>query len=150
MQVHQVRTERSCTSAGADLVAIPSGQIARWWPLVIHHVERWVEHDGTWSTSEVRGELEAARAQLWCLVDGDIAGVWVTRVESTERCTWGVVWGCAGDLGPYRDRAVQLFSQVEDWFRSVGCEFVEWSGRDGWARLLRDYHRHAVVLRKKL
>lgn len=150
MQTAQAQTERSSTSAGGNLVAVPSWQVTQWWPLIVHHVERWVEHDGTWSTREVLDELEAARAQLWCFIDGDIVGIWVTRVESTDRCKWGVVWGCAGDLGPYRSRAVELFASIEEWFRSLGCEFVEWSGREGWARVLCDYKKHAIVLRKKL
>lgn len=150
MQTQAQQTAPSATFAGADLFAIPSAQIDEWWPSVLHHIERWAEIDGTWSTEGIREELKEARAQLWCFNLSGVRGVWVTRVESTERCTWGVVWGCAGDLWEYREEAARLFAIIEDWFRDMGCEFVEWSGRDGWSRLFPDYRKHSVVLRKKL
>lgn len=150
MQTPARQTEHTSTCAGASLFTIPSAQVDAWWPSVLHHIERWVEHDGTWDTKGVREELKAARAQLWCFHLGEIRGVWVTRVESTDRCTWGVVWGCAGDMGDHQEEAIALFGIIEDWLKSMGCEFIEWSGRSGWSRLFPDYRKHAVVLRKKL
>ncbi len=150
MQIQERQTEPSSTFDGARLFAVPSNDIDEWWPSVVHHIERWVEHDGTWSTSGVRDEIRSARAQLWCLYFGEVKGVWVTRVERTPRCKWGVVWGCGGEMGELKNEAVAMFSMIEDWFRSIGCEFVEWSGREGWTRVFPEYRRHAVVMRKKL
>jgi len=53
-------------------------------------------------------------------------------------------------MGELKNEAVAMFSMIEDWFRSIGCEFVEWSGREGWTRVFPEYRRHAVVMRKKL
>lgn len=106
--------------------------------------------DGTWSTREIKEELQAARAQLWCFVVGSVRGIWVTRIEKTAKCTWGCVWGCAGDFQPYPTEAIALFSIIEDWLREQGCEFVEWTGREGWQRLFPEYRKHAVILRKRL
>lgn len=115
-----------------------------------HHIQRWVEHDETWTVDGVRDELKAARAQLWCMHAGEIVGVWVTRIDDTDSVRLGLVWGCAGDFGPYKDDAIAFFDVIEDWFRQMGCKFVDWAGRDGWARLFPDYKRHAVVMRKRL
>ena len=118
------------------------------WPLVLPFVERWLEHDGIWTADEIQDELKSARAQLWCLYCGGIKGIWVTRIECGGRLA--VVWGCAGDFHALKDEAIALYGQIEDWFRSIGCKHAEWCGREGWARLFRDYERHAVVMRKRL
>lgn len=150
MQTQAQPIARSCTSGGARLFTVQSWEVDNWWPHLVHHIERWVEYDGTWTTREIKEEIKAARAQLWCLHYGDIKGIWVTKIDSTDSTTWGTVWGCAGDFGEHRDDAIAMFGVIEDWFRSKGCEFVEWVGRDGWARLFPDYHKHAVTLRKRL
>lgn len=121
-----------------------------WWPHVAPLIERWVSDDGTWSADEIKVELKSARAQLWCFYYGDIKGIWITRIEATDSVVWGVVWGCAGEFQEHKDDAIAFFGIIEDWFREKGCEFVEWSGRDGWARIFPDYRKHAVILRKRL
>jgi hypothetical protein len=136
--------------SGARLFTVPSYDIDNWWPHVAHHIRRWTEYDGTWTPEEIREELKARRAQLWCFHKDDIKGIWVTRLEATDHVSWGVVWGCAGDFGEYKDDAIAFFGIIEDWFKQMGCEFVEWVGRDGWARIFPDYRKHAVILRKRL
>lgn len=129
---------------------VQSAEVDALWPQVVRHVDRWIEHDGTLTAAEVKVFLKTGKAQLWCLGGDEIVGIWVTRIESTERVTWGVVWGCAGDFQPHKEEAVEMFERIEEWFRAKGCEFSEWSGREGWARIFPEYQRHAVVLRKKL
>jgi hypothetical protein len=145
-------SERSVTAhSGTRLFTVPSWEIDRWWDHVESHVQRWTDYDGTWKPHEIREELKAARAQLWCFhADQEIKGIWVTRLEQTDGHAWGVVWGCAGDFIEHKDDAVAFFGIIEDWFKQMGCEFVEWVGRDGWARIFPDYKRHAVILRKRL
>lgn len=114
-------------------------------------VQRWVDFDEVWTVNGVRDELRAARAQLWCFhADGAIAGIWVTRIEETDSCAIGLVWGCAGDMQPYKDDVIAFFGIIEDWFREKGCKFSHWIGRGGWERIFPDYERHAVVMRKRL
>lgn len=133
------------------LLTAQSFEIDRLWPQVIRHIQRWVDHDGTLTTEEVRSHLRDAKAQLWYMqVDGTICGIWVTRLERSQRVAWGLVWGCAGDFSAHKDDAIALYEIIENWFRECGCEFVEWGGREGWQRIFPGYERHAVVLRKRL
>lgn len=117
---------------------------------MVGHIERWGDHDGTLSADEVKGFLKSGKAQLWGLHADTLVGIWVTRIERTQRCTWGVVWGCAGDFLPHKAEALAMFERIEEWFREKGCEFSEWSGRAGWERIFPEYRRHATVLRKRL
>lgn len=121
------------------------------WPLVAHHIQRWLAFDETWTEEGVKEEIKAARAQLWCMhANNAVVGIWVTRTENTDSVAVGLVWGCAGDFAPYKNDAIALYAVIEDWFREKGCKFIDWAGRDGWMRLFPDYHRHAVVMRKRL
>lgn len=122
----------------------------QWWPHVAHHIQRWLEFDETWTLEGVREELQAGRAQLWCMHQNTIVGIWVTRIECTDSISMGVVWGCAGDFRAHKGDAITFFGVIEDWFREKGCKFVNWVGRDGWAKIFPDYQQHAVVLRKWL
>lgn len=133
------------------MFTVQSQEVEHWWPHVAHHIRRWLAFDGAWTESGVKEDIKAARAQLWCLyADDAIVGIWVTRIENTDSCSIGLVWGCAGDMKRYKDEAISLYQNIENWFREMGCKFIDWSGREGWARLFPDYERHAVVMRKRL
>jgi hypothetical protein len=125
--------------------------VDQWWPHVEHHIERWLRFDETWTLAGVQDELKAARAQLWCMhTHGQIVGVWVTRIDETDSIRIGLVWGCAGDFARYKDDAISLYGNIEDWFREKGCKFIDWSGRAGWMKLFPSYKQHAIVMRKRL
>jgi hypothetical protein len=125
--------------------------VDQWWPFVARHIRRWLDFDGAWTEQGVKEELKAARAQLWCMyVAGEVVGVWVTRIENTDSVVIGLVWGCAGDFARYKDDAISLYGNIEDWFREKGCKFIDWSGRAGWMKLFPSYTQHAIVMRKRL
>lgn len=120
------------------------------WPEVVEHVERWVAEEGIWSAEGVRGELKAARAQLFCFYKDRCRGIWVTRIDKPDGKTVGLVWGCAGDFNEHKDEAIFCFGGIEAWMKEKGCEYIDIAGRCGWGRIFPDYKRHAVILRKKL
>jgi hypothetical protein len=132
------------------LLAVRSYEVDHAWPLVVGFVERWVSGEAL-TSDEIKEYLKEGKAQLWCLVVNDqIRGIWVTRIEQPAKCTWGLVWGCAGDFVPYKDEAIAKYELIEAWMKDKGCEFIEWSGREGWARIFPGYARHAIVMRKRL
>lgn len=132
------------------IVPVLSRHIDLVWPEVVAHVERWAAEEGVWSAEGIRGELKAARAQLWCFVKDRCLGIWVTRIDKPDGKTIGLVWGCAGDFDEYKDESLECFQAIERWMREKGCVCIDISGRPGWARVFPDYERHAVVLRKRL
>lgn len=148
----QTASERSVVAhSGTRLFTVRSFEIDEWWPHVEHHIQRWLSFDDSWTMDGVREELKAGRAQLWCVhANGSIVGIWVTRINETDSVRIGLVWGCAGDLKPVKDDAIAFFGITEDWFREMGCKFVDWIGREGWTRIFPGYERHAVVMRKRL
>lgn len=146
---NQTRSE-VVSHTGARLFTVQSFEVRHWWPHVEHLIQRWLDEDGrVWTAEGVREELEAARAQLWCFHHGDIKGIWITRIDASDRTTFGLVWGCAGEFTEHKEDAVAFFGIIEDWMRSLGCEFIEICGRD-WSRVLTDYQKRGVILRKRL
>ena len=117
---------------------------------MLPHIERWLAHDDSWSSQGVKDELERGHAQLFCLHNLDIKGIWITRVHDNGHRKVGVVWGCAGDMNEVRSEALEFFAVIEAWMREIGCDFVEIVGRRGWERIFPDYERFAVILRKRL
>jgi hypothetical protein len=132
------------------IVPIQSRHIDQVWPQVVRHVERWIAEEGIWSAEGIRRELEAARAQLFVFDKDGIVGIWVTRIDKPDGKTVGLVWGCAGDFIQHKSEALSCFYAIENWLRSMGCEYVDICGRSGWERIFPEYKRHAVILRKKL
>lgn len=120
------------------------------WPEVLPFVERWIAEEGIWSAEGIRGELKAARAQLFCFDKGRIVGIWVTRIDKPDGKTVGLVWGCAGDFVEHKDEALACFGAIENWLRSMRCQYIDICGRSGWERIFPEYRRHAVILRKQL
>lgn len=132
------------------MFTVLSFEVDQWWGHVAHHIKRWADYDESWTLSGIKDEIKAGRAQLWCIHKDEIVGVIVTRIHETDSVTIGHIWGCAGDLKPVKDDAIEFFGVIEDWFRQMGCKFVDWTGRAGWERIFPDYQRHAVVMRKRL
>jgi hypothetical protein len=143
------QTASDVVSHGSRFFSVRSYELKDWWPLVAHLIKRWVDEDGIWSVTGVREEIEAARAQLWCMHHGEIIGIWVTRIDVSDCKKFGLVWGCAGNFEAHKADAVDFFGIIEDWFRAQGCEFVEICGRD-WSRILSGYRKRGVILRKRL
>ncbi len=144
-------TARSITSStGARLFTVHSFEVDQLWGHVAHHISRWVDYDDTWTLQGVKEEIQAGRAQLWCIYKDQIIGVIVTRIHVTDAAKIGHIWGCGGNLKPVKDDALGVFGIIEDWFREKGCKFVDWTGREGWTKIFPDYQRHAVVMRKRL
>ena len=133
--------------ASVDVFTLQSSEIDDHWFWIERFLKR-VESP-TWTLRHVRAELKAARAQLWTLLDerGAPKCVLITRLESFDDRPFGLIWIAAGDG---LEHAETLLGEVERWFRSKGCRYVEINGRRGWERVLPGYELKAVVLVKEL
>jgi hypothetical protein len=145
--MQQQLTERSTTCVGAECFTLLSHQIGKHWPAILRLLNR-IE-DADWTSDQVYEDLISARAQLWGIAaNGEIQGIWITRIEKTPRDLYGLVWIAAGDgleVGLYH-----FLNMTEEWFKEKGCRYVEVSGRKGWQKVLPNYEFRAVQLRKYL
>lgn len=117
------------------------------WPdgrhLILPALECGREHD----EADVVAALENGAAQLWLGIDDQVRCAVVTRLNQTARGLVCEIWLMGGV-----DRRLWLhfLADIEQAAKAAGCVAVELIGRAGWARLLPDYKRTAVVLEKVL
>jgi hypothetical protein len=144
------------SGTGADtgrtvLMGISPDMLPVFWPLVAPLLAQALEHaDGRYALEDVRDALLARDMQLWIAVDPRslaIEAACVTEIVAyprEKRC--GVVF-CAGRR---TERWLRHLDEIEDWARGQGCHALELQGRPGWERLLRDWEKTHVLLRKRL
>lgn len=147
MQTLSHSEELSCTAGAADLFTLKSTQVGRHWPAILKLLNRVEDPD--WTTDQVYEEIVNTRAQVWGIAsDGEIKGIWITRIVENARDVFGIVWIAAGE-----GLEVGLFHflhETEDWFREKGCRYVDIFGRKGWQKVLPGYEFKTVQLRKYL
>jgi len=139
----------SADPAPGRLVGVAAEAVARLWPRIEPLVRRGLAYaDGRYAPGDVLRALLARDMQLWLVVGGGtIEAVCVTEILRYPRQRRCNIFLCAG--GGMR-RWVGLLRDIEGWAREQGCAAVELQGRPGWARVLKDYRRTYILLRKEL
>lgn len=98
---------------------------------------------GDVTIDQIEGELDAKRALLWSTTDGKFCGVTqIVNVNDGKQC---FIWQMGGE-GDWRS----CLSTIENYARDEGCNSIEGNMRPGFERVLTDWKRIAVVLRKDL
>lgn len=93
-------------------------------------LQRALDHAGNTHTLEdVAHEVAAGNAQFWL----NERAVIVTEVTEYPEVTELNFWLCGGDLGP----VLELAEQVYRWGREQGCDRAVFTGRKGWAPVLK-------------
>lgn len=92
--------------------------------------------------------LAARRGFLWVLVDVDkrIVAACTTSLQPARRGLACRVVACGGSKGDWE----RCISRIEDYARGEGCYKMKVDGRDGWGRVLSDYHPVRVSFEKGL
>lgn len=138
-------------AAPTALLGITPDTVPAFWPIVTPLIARALEHaDGRYALEDVLAALLARDMQLWIAIDTRsmaIEAACVTEIVAyprEKRC--GLVF-CAGRRS---ERWLRHLDEIGDWAREQGCEALELQGRPGWERLLRDWRKTHVLLRKRL
>lgn len=117
----------------------------RWpqWPHARELLESSAERGGDVTIEEIEAELLSGQALLWASEAGDFAGVTqIVPVRGGRQC---FIWQMGGE-GPW----LSYLEAVEDYARKEGCVSIEGNMRPGFERILSDWKKVAVVLRKEL
>jgi hypothetical protein len=131
----------------SEFFTLPSDQIDSAWGWIRRFLDRVPSYD--WTPEDVRHDLITAQAQLWCLSGGDslVTGIVITRIENYHSTRYGLLWIAAGKG---IEDGVAVLEPIEQWFKKMGCQFVQITGRKGWGRALPDYQERARVYVKEL
>jgi len=114
----------------------------RSWQQAIPLIEAALEYQDTHTITDVERELANDRAQLWC---GKKSAL-ITQVEDHPLGKKARVWLAGGDL----TELVDMLHDVEQWAAEQKCLSVVIQGRQGWARVLKNYTQPYVSLERKI
>ena len=118
---------------------------ADWWHWVRDLLLPAINRAGEYTEEQVREQLATKDAQLWVAVEDVIELAVVTRISVRARGSVCEIW-LLGGKSP--DRWMHFLDVIEQAARERGCAGMEVVGRAGWERMLPDYRRTAVVLKK--
>jgi len=115
-------------------------------------IKRWDEIEPLLARIDTNTSMEFIRAavankdaQVWA-IGTPLECVILTRIEDTDGKRYGLLWLGAGDL-----RIVDAISGIiENWFRSMDCQYVQIVGRRGWKKHFPDYEERSVNMVKNL
>lgn len=117
------------------------------WDRVRPFLKPAIDWAGEFTETEIQDALARQEAQLWVAEDDELRGAAITKIRSGPRGRVCEIWLIGG-----RDHQLWLpfLERIEAAARDHGCIAIEMTGRRGWERLLPNYRRIAVVLKKDL
>lgn len=113
------------------------------WDRAAPILARAIARQDTHAAEDIKAELDAGRAQLWC----GTASALVTEIVVHPRRRVCRIWLAAGDM---TELVHEMLPDVEAWAAAQDCDAMELVGRHGWARVLESYHQPHTVLVKEL
>lgn len=130
-----------------DLLCVDPKDVRQVWPLVERLIAKAVDHCGSWSIGQVRGEVLSGDQLLWITWDGQhIRAAATTKLIKEIKGLVCLAVACGGD----DENWPQRFAPIEEYARDEGCISTRIQGRPGWGRIFKDYKTEWVSLEKKL
>jgi hypothetical protein len=119
------------------------------WESVKPLIEEALEYnDGEYTSSDIKKMVEDGDMQLWLFHKEDgLAGCGVTQlIDFPLKRICLIVLLAGRDFSEWE----RYIGVVENWAVSNGCSSIELRGRKGWERVLKDWKKINIVMRKDL
>ena len=120
---------------------IPAAEIESLWINVERPIQRALKHCPLWTLDYIKEQLLTSDMQLFLIEERSVV---ITRVLEYPGGMALELFLASGSLEDAR-----LLSLFEAWAQSMGCEFLQFSGRLGWKRQFPDYD-YEITMRKQL
>jgi len=111
-----------------------------------------VARDPLESLDDVMNGIELGNLVAWVATDGDrLHSVTIVEIIEGGKGRQCFIRHCArADGGSAMCDWLRFLPVIEGWAISEGCQSIELIGRAGWERILPDFKKKAVLLRKTL
>ncbi len=124
-----------------NISGVPSHSLLSVWERVTEVLERVVTAETGYTLDDILLELHDEQAQLWVVEDFEAVIVTKLLVRPRQKALW--VWYVAGDnVGQWIGDLITL---LEAFAKHHGCDYLEFSGRKGWAKYCKP-NGYRVVL----
>lgn len=142
----------SAVTITPTIVGVPSWEARNAWPLALPLIGKAIDlTDGAFEASDVLQAIEAQEAQLWiAYTDAAVLGAVVSKIIVFPRKRTLYCPFVGGEIGRLKEWWEPMFAKLEEFARAKGCDWIEGSVRDGWARVLPGMKRIGSMLRKDL
>ncbi len=131
-----------------DLVCIDPKRVSEVWPHVKHLIRSAIERTGLSDFLDVERSVLRGDQLLWMAWNG--LGVEAAATTHLIRVSGRKVCELTACGGKDRMRWLPLLNDIETYAKNEGCDAMRILGREGWSRVLNDYHIAHVVLEKDL
>jgi hypothetical protein len=110
----------------------------KFWPEVSGSVIRALNPNQTrLSIDDIERALQAQEMQLWGIHDGQLHAVMITELVTYPKCKAVRILTVTGeDMNAWLD---VLIHTLQEWGRENGASLLEFTGRKGWERALKDH-----------
>lgn len=136
-----------------DVIGILSSDIPRLTDDAWRYVQRSIDATSClMDVPTVQAACARGDMQLWCVFRGErLVGVVLTEIVVWPRAKVCLLAACAHDEMSVQEEADGL-AYIEAWAAHQGCDYIESSGRRGWARRLggAGYEEVQTLVRKRL
>ena len=128
-----------------DVIAIPANRSLAYWPHVREHIlKAFSRFPGEVSEEKIIQNLSEGLYTLWVAwKDGPIGGLLTQIIEYSEFDSCRIVALGGKDFEDWReetDRVLDLYCKFH------GLKRVEFAGRKGWLRRLKNYELNRIVM----
>lgn len=117
--------------------AIPVDFLASIWPDAERLLKPAVDRsNGRTNTADVYDDIASGNSVLWMVLKGDVpVGYYTTRVMSYPGCKAMVLdWIGGSGISSWMHDTIDAMKRHAD---HNGCSHIEFTGREGWSRLLK-------------
>lgn len=145
-----LRRTGNLSSAFSDsVVIVPPSSLVRYWHLAEPLIQRMLNRGrGEYALSDVYEALYRGRKDLWFgKRDEKVVACLVGEVHAYPRYSVYLIFGFAADDMKYW---LERLDRIEAHAVSKGCVCLEEWGRGGWEKVLTDWEKAHVVMRKPL
>lgn len=130
-----------------DLVCCDPKDASKIWPLIEGMIAAAVNHCGSWSIGQIRGEVLNGDQLLWITWNGSsIKAAATTKLLKEIDGLVCLAVACGGEEANWPER----FAAIEEYARDEGCKMTRIQGRPGWGRVFKEYKTEWVSLSKRL
>jgi hypothetical protein len=112
-------------------------------------IERALAHgDGNYALEDVLALVSSGEAQLWVSLDQDgIEAACVTTIVDYPRRKACLILFLGGTRLKHW---LEFEAVIAAWAKAQGCDCLEGYGREGWTKVLKDWRKTHVVIRKDI
>ena len=146
MQITQSQTEHTPTPLQVN--GVLSTQVLEVWDEVEPLVQKALEYSGgKYHSDDILNGIANQDMQLWVAYDDRIKTIMVTEILNYPRKK---VCGILIVAGERIDDLLWVDEITTKWAQEQGCDAIEFYGRAGWERKLKNYYKVHTVMRKDL